>query len=219
MNETSLPRLRGLEKYRLEALIDGIFAVALTLLVLDIRLPDNASAATNGDLAGQLFTLERHFVIYVVTFIVIGMYWINHHIQFHFVAVTSRALIWLNLAYLLLVSFLPFATDLIGDHEHLVLPCEIYGCTLLALTCMSYLHVEYLARHPRLVTAEFTASIVELIKRRVALFALVPILSMIIASVSTRAAVYVYALLALVHFLPGGIDEHLAASAPVTEGA
>ena len=58
---------------------------------------------------------ERHFVIYVISFIVIGMYWINHHIQFHFVVHTNRTLIWINLSYLLLVSFLPFATDLIGD--------------------------------------------------------------------------------------------------------
>ena len=84
MNQALPQRLRGLEKYRLEALIDGIFAVALTLLVLDIRLPDNIVVATNADLLDRLLTLERHFVIYVVSFIVIGMYWINHHIQFHF---------------------------------------------------------------------------------------------------------------------------------------
>jgi uncharacterized membrane protein len=93
MNQALPQRLRGLEKYRLEALIDGIFAVALTLLVLDVRLPDNIVVATNADLLDRLLTLERHFVIYVVSFIVIGMYWINHHIQFHFVARVNRRLI------------------------------------------------------------------------------------------------------------------------------
>ena len=123
-------RIYGLEKNRLEALADGIFAVSLTLLVLDIKLPDNAMAATSDELIALLIGLERHFVIYVISFTVIGMYWINHHIQFHFVRCTDRRLIWINMLYLLLVSFLPFATDLIGDHKELVLPCEVYGAAL-----------------------------------------------------------------------------------------
>jgi uncharacterized membrane protein len=61
---------------------------------------------------------------------VVGVDRINHHIQFHSIERTNRTLIRVNLAYLMIVSFLPFATDLVGDHEKLVLPCEIYGITL-----------------------------------------------------------------------------------------
>ena len=211
MSMPSPRQLRGLEKNRLEALIDGIFAVALTLLVLDIRLPENIVVTSNADLLGRLLTLERHFVIYVVTFIVIGMYWINHHIQFHFIARVNRELIWVNLGYLLVISFLPFATDLIGDHEKLILPCEIYGGTLLVLSSVSYLHVEYLARHPGLVSAEFTPIVARLMRRRIALFAVVPMISMIIAFFSTRAAVYTYVLLALMHLFPGPVDDRIGA--------
>ena len=50
------------------------------------------------------------------------MYWISHHIQFHFIRYTDRQLIWINLFYLLLISFVPFATDLVGDHQDLILP-------------------------------------------------------------------------------------------------
>jgi len=214
MNQALPQHLSGLEKYRLEALIDGIFAVALTLLVLDIRLPDNIVVATNTDLLDRLLTLERHFVIYVVSFIVIGMYWINHHIQFHFVARVNRRLIWINLGYLLLISFLPFATDLIGDHEHLVLPCEIYGGTLVVLSGFSYLHMAYLGRHPELASGEFTPVVAVLIQRRIALFALVPIVSMAVAFFSTRAAVYTYVLLGLMHFFPGPVDDRIGTPAP-----
>ena len=66
-----LPRIRGLEKNRLEALIDGVFAVALTLLVLDLKLPDDLAPATNSELWKYLLGLERHFVIYTISFIVI----------------------------------------------------------------------------------------------------------------------------------------------------
>ena len=73
MSEASQPRLRGFEKNRLEALIDGVFAVVLTLLVLDLKLPENVAFASNDDLWQHLLGLERHFVIYVISFVVIGV--------------------------------------------------------------------------------------------------------------------------------------------------
>lgn len=206
MTPEAQPRVRGLEKNRLEALIDGVFAVALTLLVLDIKLPEGIVIASNDQLWGRLLALERHLVIYVISFVVIGMCWINHHFQFHFVRRVSRGLIWINLGYLLLVSFLPFATDLIGDHKELVLPCVIYGLTLLTLNTISLAHLEYLARHQELALPAFTPVVRKLIRRRIALFILVPILSMAVAVASTHAALYVYLVLIAVHFFPERID-------------
>jgi|SRR5438094_8504127 len=203
--------LRGFEKNRMEALIDGIFAVALTLLVLDIKLPEGVSYSTNDELWKRLVELERHFAIYAISFVVIAIYWVAHHVQFHYVRYTDRRLIWINMLFLLLISFLPFATDLVGDHEDLILPCEIYGVTLLLLSALSYVHLRYLSRHPHLATAELTSVAVKLLKRRIALFAIVPALSMAIAFYNTRLALFVYLLILTAHFLPGRIDEYHAA--------
>ena len=203
-------RAYGLEKNRLEALIDGIFAVALTLLVLDIKLPDNVEIVTNDELVARLVGLERHFVIYAISFVVIGMYWINHHIQFHFVMRTNRNLMWINLLYALLISFLPFSTDLIGDHKELVLPCVIYGITLLSLSATSYLNLQYISRHPELASPELTQEVIGILDRRIAFFALVSLLSIAVAFYSTRLALYVYFLFVVAHFIPGSIDAHLA---------
>jgi uncharacterized membrane protein len=142
------------------------------------------------------------------------MYWINHHIQFHFVVHTNRTLIWINLSYLLLVSFLPFATDLIGDHKDLVLPCEIYGVTLLALSATSFVHLAYLSRHRELASAALTPHVIAIMMRRIAFFALLPLLSMLAALVSTHIAVYVYLLLVIAHFFPGHVDAHIATADP-----
>jgi uncharacterized membrane protein len=209
-------RFRGFEKNRLEALIDGIFAVALTLLVLDIKLPEHVTYATNADLWERLVLLERHFAIYVITFIVIGIYWVGHHLQFHYVRYTDRRLIWINMFFLLLISFLPFATDMVGDHEELILPCEIYGMTLLAVSLINYIHLRYLVRHPHLASPDLTPVAAGLLKRRIALFALVPALSMALAFYSTRLALYAYLLLAAAHFIPGRIDEQIIAE-PATD--
>ena len=217
MSPASHPRPRGFEKNRLEALIDGVFAVVLTLLVLDLKLPDNLTFASNDDLWKHLLGLERHFIIYVISFAVVGMYWINHHIQFHFVVRTDRPLIWINLGYLLFVSFLPFATDLVGDHKDLMLPCEIYGVTLLALSGISFAHLTYLWRHPELASAELTPRVRRAIVRRIGLFAVVPLISMIAAQVSTHAAVYVYLSLLASHFLPGRVDSQIGMTRESTQ--
>jgi uncharacterized membrane protein len=206
--------VRGFEKNRMEALIDGIFAVALTLLVLDIKLPEDAVYTSNEQLWSRLVQLERHFAIYAISFIVIGIYWVAHHVQFHYVRYTDRRLIWINMLFLLLISFLPFATDLVGDHEDLVLPCEIYGVTLLLLSGLSFLHLRYLARHPYLATPELTPLAVRLLKRRIGLFALVPALSMLVALYNTRLALVAYILILTVHFMPGRIDEFHATHTP-----
>src|SRR5437899_9311451 len=181
MDTASQFPLRGFEKNRIEALIDGIFAVALTLLVLDIKLPEGMTYATNEALWNRLLSLERHFAIYAISFIVIGIYWVAHHVQFHYVRYTDRRLIWINMLFLLLISFLPFATDLVGDHEELILPCEIYGVTLLLLSALSYVHLRYLSRHPHLATGELTAVAVKLMRRRIALFVLLSVLNSLIA--------------------------------------
>jgi uncharacterized membrane protein len=209
--------MHGLEKNRLEALIDGIFAVAFTLLVLDLKLPEGDTMATNDDLWKQLVALERHFAVYVITFVVLGIKWIGHHLQFHYVLYTDRQLIWINLMFVLLISFLPFATDMVGDHEELVLPVEIYGLTLLAVSGVSYLHLEYLARHRHLASPELTPAVVALLRRRVALFALLPALSMALAFWSTRAALYVYVLFVAAHFVPTRVEEPAVGEAPPGE--
>ena len=203
--------LRGFEKNRIEALIDGIFAVALTLLVLDIKLPEGVTYSSNEELWSRLVGLERHFAIYAISFLVIGIYWVAHHVQFHYVRYTDRRLIWINMLFLLLISFLPFATDLVGDHEDLILPCEIYGVTLLLLSFLSYLHLRYLARHPYLATPELNSVAFKLLKHRILLFTLVPLLSMVLAFYNTRVALFAYLLIATAHFLPSRIDEYRAA--------
>ena len=210
-----LPKfVRGFEKNRLEALADGIFAVALTLLVLDIKLPDEVEFTSNDALWARLVELERHFAVYVISFIVIAMYWVSHQLQFHFVRYTDRRLIWINMFWLLLISFLPFATDLMGDHKQLVLPCEIYGVTLISISAVSFMHLEYMMHHPYLTTREFTHDIAVMLKHRILWFTLIPVASMIAAFYSTHAAVYMYMMLVFAHFLTSRIDERIHCEPP-----
>ncbi len=78
-------------------------------------------------LVEYLATLEHSFAMYAISFVVLAIFWIAHHILFHYVRHVDRRLLWINMAFLLLVTFVPFSTDLLGDHGHLALPVVVYG--------------------------------------------------------------------------------------------
>jgi len=105
------PRRRGLRTGRLEAFSDGVFAIAITLLVLDIAV----SADAGHDLLGAIGRLWPSYLAYVVSFSTIGAAWLAHNAITEYLEHTDTAFVRLNLVLLLLVSFLPFPTRLVAD--------------------------------------------------------------------------------------------------------
>ena len=103
---------------RIEALSDGVFAVAMTLLIIDIRVPDLSSDPGFGRLARDVLSLWPHFVTYAVSFLIVGLYWVSHHLLFDLIRRTDRGLMWINLFFLLFVVVIPFSTALLGSHNH-----------------------------------------------------------------------------------------------------
>jgi len=196
------PVPEGFGKNRIEALADGIFSVAMTLLVLEIKLPAAESLPTHADLLHRLLSLESSLTIYVISFLMLGMFWVSHHYQFHFVQRTSRALLWINLLILLCTTTIPFSTALLGQHADLWLPFLIYTVNLLLLIFFLHIHIDYLARHPELASPSLTPEVVRAFKVRQLLFATVPVLSAVVAFYSSRTALYLYFLLVPLHFLP-----------------
>jgi uncharacterized membrane protein len=204
---------RGLAKNRIEALADGIFAVAMTLLVLDIKSPEQRFFASNQALLDYLVGLEHSFVMYAISFFVLGIYWIAHHVLFHFVRGMDRRLLWMDLIFLLLVTTVPFSTDLLGDHGHLILPVVVYGTNLLLLGMLLAAHVAYLVAHRELATATLTGEVAEFMQRELRLYALVPLVSMAVALYHPRLGMYLYLLLIVPAFRSSRMDRAARAAA------
>jgi uncharacterized membrane protein len=196
----------GLSKHRIEGLADGIFSVAMTLLVLDIKMPESISYASDAALWQRLVTLEHAVASYAISFLMLGMYWVGHHFQFHFIERTDRGLLWVNLCLLLFVCLVPFTTDLVGDNVTLRLPALLYGVNLLLIAAAFAGQLEYLRSHRHLAAPEFDAAAVRLLRRRVWLWAFVPVLSMATAFYSPRLALYLYLSLPLLHVLPSALN-------------
>ena len=196
------PVPEGFGKNRIEALADGIFSVAMTLLVLEIKLPAAESLPSHADLLHRLLSLESSLTIYVISFLLLGMFWVSHHYQFHFVQRTDRAMLWLNLLLLLCTTTIPFSTALLGQHADLWLPFLIYSVNLLLILLFLHLHIDYLATHPELASPSLTPAVVRAFKIRQLLFAAVPVLSAVVAFYSSRLGLYLFFLLVPLHFLP-----------------
>jgi hypothetical protein len=122
LTSSSVP---GLGKERLEALMDGILATVMTVLVLSLSVPLIAPGSTNADVAAVLAMLVPNIVSYVLGFILLAVLWISHHNVFHYMTRVDRPLLWLNTLFLLSIGFLPFSTALTGKYHDLQIPVTL----------------------------------------------------------------------------------------------
>jgi len=117
---------------RVQALADGVFAVAMTLLVLDVRLPD-AHAADSHELWTQLSGLGPSVAAYVLSFTMLGTFWLAVHAVLDLCERSDRMLAWAVLAFLFFVTTLPFTASVLADHTHLWLAVIVYWLNLACL--------------------------------------------------------------------------------------
>ncbi len=155
----------GLGKHRIEALSDGIFAIAMTLLVLDLKIPENI--VPPGLLTRTLLALWPKFLSYVMSFALLGVFWIGHHGYSHFLKRTDRWFLWINLLFLLFVALLPFTTDLMGDNPAHRLAVMIYGANIIALGLTLYCQWSYATSGHRLVGRDLEHELVRKGKKRI----------------------------------------------------
>ena len=135
-----------MNKNRVEALSDGVFAIVITLLILDIQVPE----VEYSELAASLVAVLPRIFAYVISFGVIGVYWLAHHQSLLLVKKLNGFLIWLNLIYLLAVSFMPVPTALLGRYPMQPIPIVIYGLNLIAANTIGRVVSLYLRAHPEL---------------------------------------------------------------------
>ena len=191
-------------KARLEALVDGIFGVAMTLLVLDIKLPEGLQLGSNARLLEHFASVVQAFWVYALSFVVLAMFWAAHNYQFHLLQRLDRRLLWINFGFLLLTTLVPFTTSLVASHGELSVAVTLYAANLLLLYAVLWLHLHHLRQHPKLATEELTEARGRGMERRLALFAGLTVLAMGVAQASPAWGMRTFLLLLVIHFLPHG---------------
>ena len=167
---------------RLAALSDGIFAVAMTLLVLNIVIPTVGVAAHTeqpiwaaGALASEatvwnaLVPLGPHLLTYLMSFLTLGIFWAGQQTQLNYFARSDHRLTWIHLVFLLAVVFMPFSTALLAEFITYRLPMLIYWANLFLLGLLLFVSLEY-ASHAGLLTAEATPEVGAASKRRIVVY-------------------------------------------------
>ena len=116
---------------RLMAFSDGVIAVAITLLILEIRLPEDFREFSDAELWAALLALWPRFMAFLISFAVIGVYWGNHHRKFDLIAKSDGTLRWLNMLFLLTICIIPFVTAVIAQNSGFV-GTAIYATAMMA---------------------------------------------------------------------------------------
>ena len=119
---------RGFAKSRLEAFSDGVIAIIITVMVLELKVPHDESVAA-------LVPLLPVFLTYVLSFVYLGIYWNNHHHMLHATARVTGPILWANLHLLFWLSLIPFTTGWMGENHFASAPSALYGFVLLMAAC------------------------------------------------------------------------------------
>lgn len=146
-------RIQGRNLDRLAALSDGIFAVAMTLLVLDLHLPSAAQVHSEGELLAALGSLGPQWITYAMSFLTLGIFWAGQQTQLNYLAEGTRDLTWIHLGFLFAVTLLPLSTRLLAEFITYRSALGLYWLNIFVLGAMLYWSWAH-ATHTGLIKAE-----------------------------------------------------------------
>jgi TMEM175 potassium channel family protein len=132
---------------RIEAFTDGVFAIIVTLLVLELKVPALHNPRSAGELAGRLIQLLPQFLSWLISFVIVCKFWLNHHHIFGLARHANYSLVWLNVIFLMCQSFIPFPTALMGEHASNPLAVSFFGCVMAINTIAFIAMHRYILRH------------------------------------------------------------------------
>lgn len=180
-------------KNRIEAFSDGVLAIIITIMVLELKVPHD------GVTLESLKPMLPVFLSYVLSFIYVGIYWNNHHHMFHAVHHVSGSVLWCNLHLLFWLSLVPVTTHWMGEHSDSPYPVALYGFVLMMAGVAYYILVRALLKVEG-PDSLFAQSIGSDIKGKISV--VFYILGIVLAFFNTWLALAMYVLVAIIWFVP-----------------
>ena len=181
--------------HRLAALTDGVFAIVMTLLVLEIGVPEIAPSSLHAELPGRLLELWPKLLSYAISFIILGLFWYMHHLAFHYIKRSDNGLIWLNIFFLMFVALIPFSTSLFGSYPTEQLPLVIYAVNIVLGLVIRFILWTYATGKYRLVDRDISPQLIKFDRLTNIVMLLIFMLMIGVSFISVAAAKSVLALL------------------------
>ena len=158
---------------RLAALSDGLFAVAMTLLVLDLKVPAAEAIHTESALLGALAGLSPRLLVYLMSFLTLGIFWVGQQTQLNHFSHANRHLTWIHLAFLFAVTLMPFSTSLMAEMMMLRTALLVYWLNILAMGTMLFISWRH-ARGARLIARDAPETIDGAVEQRIVIAQILP---------------------------------------------
>jgi uncharacterized membrane protein len=159
-------RVAGQSVERIAALSDGIFAVAMTLLVLDLRVPAAESVHSEHDLRHVLIALSPRLIIFLMSIMTNGIFWVGQQTQLNYFARSDRNLAWIHIAFLCAVTLTPFTTSLLAEYIHYRTALLVYWSNIFLLGLTLYWSWSYATR-AHLLTDDLPPEVHPAVVRRI----------------------------------------------------
>ena len=193
---------------RIESLTDGVFAIAMTLLVLELSIPVIAGSPVNTELSSKLFELWPKLLVYMLSFVILGMMWVHHRLMFHYIERSDGKLAWMNIIFLMFVALVPFAASLLGEYSNSQIAVLVYGIVALLIIIMSLVVWIYITRIDELADRVIETEIA--IRRKILYLVgcFFFILAIGISFISPTISLCIYGLTALLTIIISWRDSH-----------
>jgi uncharacterized membrane protein len=180
----------GLE--RIVFFSDAVMAIAITLLAIDIRVPEIDPSVAGAELPAQLAAITPNLLTFFISFIVIGIYWVSHHRYFNYIKRFDTRLILLNLMFLFFIACMPFVASLLGRFPSVPIALVIYTLAVAALGASMALIWRYASKGHRLIESDLDVDTIRVINIRLFVAPLMFLVAVPFAFVSPLAVIVVW---------------------------
>ena len=187
---------------RIVSLTDAVLAIVMTLLVLEIVVPELSRSEAATELPKRLLELLPDVWSYATSFIILGFFWISHDDRFHYVKRANRTLLWMTVFYLMFIAFIPFSTALIGAYGDQQISVIIYGINIIIVIVWSYLQWKYSTKEHRLVDSDLDPKFITRTSRRIIVGMVLYMIAIAVSFLSTQASLILFILIPVYYFIP-----------------
>jgi len=188
----------GTDLERIIFFSDAVIAIAITLLVLDIRVGDIPPKLNSAALAAEIGSLVPRIMVYALSFVVVAIYWITHHRIFRYIRRYDAGLIWINIFFLLVLAFIPVPTSLLASYGDESLPVALYAGTLGLVGLLADVVWWYASQNHRLVDPDLDPHLIRYQLVRGIVPTIVFFASIPLAFVSANAAEFFWLLMLVI---------------------
>lgn len=188
---------------RVIMLTDGIFAIVMTILVLELHVPELLSSAQLGH---ALIEEIPVLISFFVSFIILGLYWIGHHNFFHLIKRVDRPMLWINILFLFFISLIPFSASVLGKYGNEPVAVALYGAHLVVIGAILLLGWTYATRHHHLVDPKMSHALINGVSKYIAIAPIIYLVAVLFALVNPTISMVIYFLVPIYYIFPTRVD-------------